>query len=176
MNMITNNELIKCFRDPKYFIENYFKIQHPVKGLPSIELNETQTKLLTELESNEFIIDTNDDRQMGATTIYCAYLLWLCCFCRNTIASIADVKYSTTQRNMVAVGYTHLPDFLKPKTVREDKRLIEFDNGSKIIFSNSNPCTLLAQGLSFLVLDNFQFYTLERQKEWKYFARVHIIT
>ena len=57
-------ELIKCSKDPKYFIRNYIKIQHPVRGSVPFELYDYQEEIL------DLLINKKDSmiltaRQMG---------------------------------------------------------------------------------------------------------------
>lgn len=46
-------ELIKCKKDPLYFIENYVKVKHPTKGVMNMELYEYQKRMLKGIHENK---------------------------------------------------------------------------------------------------------------------------
>lgn len=49
-------ELLRCSTDPVYFIRNYVKIQHPVKGTVQFELYGYQEKLVKNFHENRLNI------------------------------------------------------------------------------------------------------------------------
>ena len=49
-------ELRKCKNDPTYFIRNYVKIQHPVKGSVPFKLYEYQEKMIDVYHNNQYSI------------------------------------------------------------------------------------------------------------------------
>ena len=61
-------EFKKCSKDPIYFISNYVKVTHPVRGLVPFKLYPFQHRILNHLEDNRFNI-LRKFRQAGCTTI-----------------------------------------------------------------------------------------------------------
>src|SRR5690606_3027040 len=73
------NEIRRCHSDPLYFIENYVKIQHPVKGDILFSPYDYQKRMVDNFHNNRFNIAMLP-RQCGKTTIAAAYLLWYAMF------------------------------------------------------------------------------------------------
>ena len=46
-------ELIKCKRDPMYFIENYVKVKHPKDGVMLMKLYDYQRRMLAGFHNNK---------------------------------------------------------------------------------------------------------------------------
>lgn len=71
-------EIKRCREDIVYFAENYYRIQTP-EGLKIIKPYDVQKELL------KFMVNENraivcSSRQLGKSTSYCIYVLWLTCF------------------------------------------------------------------------------------------------
>ena len=49
-------EFRKCKDDPEYFISNYIKVTHPVRGLIPFKLYPFQKKIVQEIEAYRFNI------------------------------------------------------------------------------------------------------------------------
>jgi len=49
-------ELVKCKKDPVYFIRKYIKVQHPTKGTIPFDMFEYQERFVRCMESNRFVI------------------------------------------------------------------------------------------------------------------------
>jgi hypothetical protein len=58
------NTLLKCARDPIYFIRNFIKIKHPKRGIIPFNLHPYQEKMVTNYKNNRFNIVTAS-RQVG---------------------------------------------------------------------------------------------------------------
>lgn len=126
-------EIAKCKRDINYFAERWFKIINLDKGLMTIELYQKQRELL-EFFTNEKRCIVLAARQSGKTTIYVAYLLWLCIFHPEKkvmlLANKADTAIEILGR--VRLSYEYLPSFLKPAVLTWNKGEIVFSNMSTI--------------------------------------------
>ena len=72
-------EILKCGRDPAYFIKTYVKIPHPVKGLIPFETFDYQDRCVESFKDNRFVI-VNKSRQLGLSTISAAYSIWMAIF------------------------------------------------------------------------------------------------
>ena len=68
-------EIVKCGKDPSYFINNYTKISHPLKGLISFKTYPYQDDLLDDYNDFRFNIILKA-RQLGISTITAAYCVW----------------------------------------------------------------------------------------------------
>ena len=47
-------EIIKCGVNPEYFIRNYIKIEHPIRGLIPFDLFDYQAQLLADYKAHRF--------------------------------------------------------------------------------------------------------------------------
>ena len=68
-------EFKKCAEDPIYFISNYIKVTHPVRGLVPFKLYPFQERILGDLKDHRFNI-LRKFRQAGCTTIAAGWSLW----------------------------------------------------------------------------------------------------
>jgi len=87
-------ELLKCGRDPIYFINNYVKIAHPLKGLIPFKLYNFQEEIVKDFEDCRFNIILKA-RQLGLSTTTAAYITWLLLFHRNKNVVIMATKLDT---------------------------------------------------------------------------------
>ena len=89
-------ELLAC-SDPEsgyhYFTNNFFFIQHPVKGKMLFDPFGFQTRLLDAYHNHRFTINMLP-RQMGKTTTAAGYLLWYAMFNPDQTILIAAHKYT----------------------------------------------------------------------------------
>ena len=75
-------EIVRCGKDPSYFINNYTKISHPLEGLISFKTYPYQDELLKDFNDYRFNIILKA-RQLGISTISAAYIVWLMLFHRD---------------------------------------------------------------------------------------------
>jgi len=69
-------EIIKCGKDPSYFLKKYIKIQHPTKGLVNFDTYDFQDECLKDFVDHRFNIILKS-RQLGISTLSAAYAVWL---------------------------------------------------------------------------------------------------
>ena len=72
-------EIVKAGKDPIYFINNYAKISHPMKGLIPFKVFDYQEDLLRDFNDYRFNVILKA-RQLGISTITAAYIVWLMMF------------------------------------------------------------------------------------------------
>ncbi len=72
-------EFKRCSSDPAYFISNYIKVTHPVRGLVNFELYPFQKRIVSEIKAHRFNI-LRKFRQAGCTTIAASFALWKAIF------------------------------------------------------------------------------------------------
>jgi hypothetical protein len=125
--------LLKC-SDPTtgylHFAQNFFHIQHPVKGKMLFEPYEYQERLLQSYHDFRFNINMLP-RQSGKTTCASAYLLWYAMFHPDQTILVAAHKYTGSQEIMqrIRYGYELCPDYIRAGVVSYNKGSIDFDNG-----------------------------------------------
>ena len=75
-------ELLRCGKDPSYFINTYAKITHPQRGLIPFKLYDFQKDAIDSFQNHRFNIILKA-RQLGLSTITAAYVAWLMMFHRE---------------------------------------------------------------------------------------------
>jgi len=152
-------EILKCGRDPSYFINNYVKIQHPIRGLIPFKTYKFQDQCLLDFEKYQFNI-TLKSRQLGLSTVAAAYAVWLAIFHRekNILVIATKLQTATNFIKKVKVALAGLPDWLKlPKEVGIAKTEVTFDNGSQIKAIPTSEDAGRSEALSLLIVDEAAF-------------------
>ena len=141
-----------------YFCNNYFYIQHPVKGKMLFDAFAFQTKLLDAYHGHRFNINMLP-RQMGKTTCAAGYLLWYAMFHPDQTILISAHKYTGSQEIMQRIRYAYelCPDFIRSGVTNYNKGSIEFDNGSRIVSTTTTGNTGRGMSISLLYCDEFAF-------------------
>jgi hypothetical protein len=153
--------LLKC-ADPEtgylYFAQNFFYIQHPVKGKMLFNPFSYQENLLHSYHDYRFNINMLP-RQSGKTTCASAYLLWFAMFHPDQTILVAAHKYTGSQEIMqrIRYGYELCPDFIRSGVVSYNKGSIDFDNGSRIVSATTTGNTGRGMSISLLYCDEFAF-------------------
>ena len=95
---LTKKEIIKelrlCGKDCSYFINNYAKISHPLKGLVPFKTFDYQTDLLETFSDHRFTVILKA-RQLGISTITAGYIAWLMIFHRDKNILVMATKFGT---------------------------------------------------------------------------------
>lgn len=147
-------ELAAC-SDPtngyQYFCENFFYIQHPVKGKMLLSLFDFQKDLLKAYHGYRFNINMLP-RQMGKSTCAAAYLLWYAMFHPDQTILISAHKFTGSQEIMQRIRYAYelCPDHIRAGVVNYNKGSIEFDNGSRIVSTTTTGNTGRGMSISLL--------------------------
>ena len=160
----TTEEIIhlqKCadpLTGPMYFMENFFYIQHPLRGRIKFEAFDYQDELIENYHNNRFSINMLG-RQMGKTTCAAGYLLWFAMFIPDSTILIAAHKYTGAQEIMQRIRYAYesVPDFIRSGVTSYNKGSIEFDNGSRIVSATTTETTGRGMSISLLYCDEFAF-------------------
>jgi len=153
--------LLKC-ADPNdgylHFAQNFFHIQHPVRGKMKFQPFEYQERLLGSYHDFRFNINMLP-RQSGKTTCASAYLLWYAMFHPDQTILVAAHKYTGAQEIMqrIRYGYELCEDFIRCGVVSYNKQSIEFDNGSRIVAQTTTGTTGRGMSISLLYCDEFAF-------------------
>ena len=148
-------EIVKSGKDPGYFINNYAKISHPMKGLIPFKTYDFQSDLLQDFNDNRFTIVLKA-RQLGISTITAAYIAWLMMFHRDKNVLVIATKFQTASNLVKKVKSIHknLPDWLRISNIAIDNRTsFELSNGSQIKAAATSGDAGRSEALSLLVID-----------------------
>jgi hypothetical protein len=148
-------EVVKSGRDPVYFIRNYCKISHPMRGLIPFETYEFQDELLREFNDHRFNVILKA-RQLGISTVTAAYIAWMMIFHRDKNILVVATKFGTASNLVKKVKQIikHLPSWVRISDVSIDNRTsFELSNGSQIKASSTSGDAGRSEALSLLVID-----------------------
>jgi len=148
-------EILRCGKDPKYFMKRYCKVQHPVEGLVEFETYPFQDDCIDAFEKHRFNIVLKA-RQLGLSTVTAAYCAWLAIFHREKNILVIATKLPAAQTfvRKVKTIIKHLPQWLLlPKVVGDSKGEVEFDNGSKITATATSENAGRSDAVSLLIID-----------------------
>ena len=148
-------EIVKCGKNPDYFINNYAKITHPQKGLIPFKTYAYQKDVLELFEDHRFNIVLKA-RQLGLSTITAAYVVWLMLFHREKNVLVLATKFSTASNLVKKVKsiLKNCPDWVRIAEVSIDNRTsFELTNGSQIKASSTSEDAGRSEALSLLVID-----------------------
>jgi hypothetical protein len=148
-------ELLKCGRDPVYFINNYVKVAHPMKGLIPFNLYPFQETCVGDFKDHRFNIILKA-RQLGMSTTTAAYIGWLILFHRNKNVVVMATKLSTASNlvKKVKLAMKSLPEWMMISKITIDNRnSFELDNGSQVKSISTSGDAGRSEALSLLVID-----------------------
>jgi hypothetical protein len=151
-------EIIKCGKDPIYFINKYTKIQHPVNGLIEFKTYPFQDDCIDSFQKNRFNIILKS-RQLGLSTVTAAYAVWYAIFYKDKNVLIIATKLDTAINfiKKVKVMLQSLPSWLLMTKFEENKRSIRFSNGSTITAIPTSEDAGRSEALSLLIVDEAAF-------------------
>ncbi len=153
------SEIIKCGKDPVYFMNSYMKIQHPVRGLIKFDTFKFQDECVETFLEERFSIILKS-RQLGMSTLSAAYAVWLALFQRDKNILVIATKLSVAQNFITKVKtmIRSLPKWLVlPEIITNNKQLIEFNHGSSIKAVPTSEDAGRSEALSLLIIDEAAF-------------------
>lgn len=162
MNPVSRNEqikeIIRCGKDPVYFMKNYVKIQHTVRGLIPFETYDFQDDCVKNFEENRFNIVLKS-RQLGLSTVTAAYAVWFAIFKKDKNILVIATKLSTAMNfiKKVKIMLDSLPKWLLLTKFDPTKQSISFTNGSTITAIPTSPDAGRSEALSLLIVDEAAF-------------------
>jgi hypothetical protein len=148
-------EIIKCGKNPIYFLKNYARITHPEKGSIPFKTYDFQDELLDKFRDHRFNIIVKA-RQLGISTICAGYIAWLLLFYKEKNILVMATKYGTASNMVKKVKFLikNVPDWLKIATVSIDnKHSFELTNGSQIKAIPTSEDAGRSEAVSLLVVD-----------------------
>lgn len=149
-------EWVKCALDPIYFIEKYWKIIHPDRGLILFPLRPFQ-KLAVEAYTKERKIAMLCSRQIGKTSVTAAWIGWFIIFHNNvSVGVLADKQETAVEiHDRIKTGYENIPHWLKHGKVKWNVKSIKLENGSSIQVSATTINAGRGRAFSVVFLDEF---------------------
>ena len=149
------SEIVKCGKDPDFFINSYARISHPIHGTVPFNTYDFQTQLLKDFNDHRFNVILKG-RQLGISTITAAYVSWMMLFHRDKNILVMATKFQTAANlvKKVKAIIKNLPDWMQIATISIDNRAsFELSNGSQIKASTTSGDAGRSEALSLLVID-----------------------
>jgi hypothetical protein len=154
-------EFMKCAdpaTGPQYFMDNFFYIQHPVKGKMLYHPFDYQKRLIDTYHNYRYSISMMP-RQTGKSTSAAGYLLWMAMFRPDSTILIAAHKYTGSQEIMQRIRYAYelCPDHIRAGVTSYNKGNLDFENGSRIVSTTTTENTGRGMSITLLYCDEFAF-------------------
>lgn len=132
------NEYYKCKNDPIYFLENYVYLEE-VGGNTKFKLYEPQKKFLLSL-INDHHVTSLKSRQVGISTITQGFVTYVYTFFKNVVTGIVsrDGPEATDFCRKVMSMIDSVPEWMRPKYVKQSEQTFILDNGCKFYASQVN--------------------------------------
>lgn len=130
--MTTQQKFKKILDSPILYIENFMRVVNKLGKLVPFKLNPQQKTLLQDMEKYNIILKS---RQLGITTLSCAYSLYLTATNSNTTCLLVSysIDSATSIFEKLKQLYNDLPKALQVETIANNKKELKFVNGSRII-------------------------------------------
>lgn len=130
--MTTQQKFKKILDNPVLYIENFMKVVNKLGKLVPFKLNPQQKTLLQDMEKYNIVLKS---RQLGITTLSCAYSIYLACTNSNTTCLLVSysIDSATSIFEKLKQLYNDLPSALQVETIAKNKKELKFVNGSRII-------------------------------------------
>lgn len=147
-------EILKCSKDPIYFIENYCYIVTLDHGLKLFKLYDCQKKKIDIIHNNRRVI-LMEGRQQGKTTSSAAYILWYTLFQANKQVAILANKASAAREvlDRYQTMYEGLPHWMQQGVTTWNKGDIELENGSKVFTAATGKSGIRGKSVNMLYVD-----------------------
>jgi hypothetical protein len=152
-------EILKCGKDPAYFLDNYARITHQERGIIPFKTFDFQKELLKDFHDYRFNIILKA-RQLGISTIVSGYVAWMMMFHKEKNVLVMATKLNTAIEIVDKVKdiIESVPDWLKIATVTvNNKTKFELSNGSRIHGTPTSKDAGRGQALSLLIIDEAAF-------------------
>ena len=151
-------EILRCGKDPVYFMKKYVKIQHMLRGLIPFETYDFQDECVASFEKNRFNIVLKS-RQLGLSTVTAAYATWFAIFKKDKNILVIATKLQTAMNfiKKVKIMLEGLPKWLLLTKYEPTKQSVRFHNGSNITAIPTSPDAGRSEALSLLIVDEAAF-------------------
>jgi hypothetical protein len=152
------NEIIKCGKEPLYFIKKYAKIQHPTRGTLPFDTYPFQDECVEQFQEHRLNIVLKS-RQLGLSTLSAAYAVWLAIFYKDKNILVIATKLPTAMNFIKKVRFMldNLPSWLLLPKFEPTKQSIGFSNGSQVTAIPTSDDAGRSEALSLLIIDEAAF-------------------
>ena len=164
--------LIRCRKDPIYFIRNFVKIISLDEGVIPFNMWPFQERLVETMEANRFVI-AKMPRQVGKTQTSASYILWCILFKKAYKVALLANKMEQAQEIMdrIQMSYENLPMWLQQGIVTWNKRTIMLENGSKVFATATSSSAIRGKSINLVYLDEFAH--IDRNLQQKFFTSTY---
>ena len=153
------NEIVKCGKDPSYFINRYVQIQHPLRGRIQFHTFPFQDDCLAAFNENRFNVVVKS-RQLGLSTLSAAYAVWMALFRKDKSILVIATKLAVAPNfiKKVKIALSGIPKWLWiTEITTKNTQAIEFSNGSMIKAVPTSEDAGRSEALSLLIVDEAAF-------------------
>jgi hypothetical protein len=184
--------IIQATKELETFLENPFEklinyrddfnaflphcmLEHPTRGTVPVAPYPYQSMIGSVLQHSDFTI-INTARQMGTTTMLCAYALWQASFSVDKTIVILANNFTMTKELIARIRYTvgHTVIWL-PKMIVANQSSIEFDNGCRILACAANENACRGMTVNSLIIDNASFISYSSDQHMQYLIGINQI-
>jgi hypothetical protein len=148
-------EIISCGKDPAYFINNYGRIAHPMKGTIPFAMYPFQKDVVKDFQDNRFNIILKG-KTVGSFNGSAVYIAWFVLFHKNKNVVVMATKLSTAANLVKKVKFAlkAIPEWMKiSELVTDNKNSFELSNGSQVKAISTSGDAGRSEALSLLVID-----------------------
>ena len=165
-------EILKCQKDPIYFIEKYIKIVTLDDGIIPFILRDYQKKMIDCLHNNRFSMFMLA-RQSGKSITIVAYFLYYTLLFSNKRVTISAHKSDSAKERIqdIIVAYENIPSWLQQGVGTLNKNTFEFENGSSISATTTSTSTGRGGSKNIILLDEFAF--VEKHLAEEFYASIY---
>jgi len=151
-------EIVRCGKDPVYFMKRYVRIQHPTRGTIPFDTYPFQDDCVAAFQAHRLNIVLKS-RQLGLSTVGSAYAVWMAIFQKDKNILVIATKLSTAQNfiKKCQVILQNLPKWLLLPRFEPSKQQISFSNGSQIKAIPTSDDAGRSEALSLLIIDEAAF-------------------
>lgn len=151
-------EIVRCGKDPVYFMKMYAKIQHPTRGTIPFDTYDFQDQCVHDFQAHRLNIVLKS-RQLGLSTVCAAFAVWMAIFQKDKSILVIATKLATAQNfiKKCQVILTNLPKWLLLPRFEPSKQSIGFSNGSQIKAVPTSDDAGRSEALSLLIIDEAAF-------------------
>ena len=152
-------EIVKCGKDPTYFINRYVQIQHPIRGRIPFHTFPFQDDCLQHFNDHRFKVVVKS-RQLGLSTLSAAYAVWMALFRKDKTILVIATKLAVAQNfiKKVKVALSGIPKWMWiTEITAKNTQAIEFSNGSAIKAVPTSDDAGRSEALSLLIVDEAAF-------------------
>lgn len=164
-------EMAKCRADPIYFIKTYVFIKIKKGGFVKFDTYDYQDRVIEAFLENDRVIILKS-RQLGISTLYCAYVLWRALFFSGQEILIVANKSTTATLmiEMINAMLKKLPVWMVPdaKMPEENKQSMRLWNYSHIRAITTTTDSGVGSAISLLIIDEAAIIPATKAPElWK---------